>query len=177
MHQEALAANQPLEFAGHDASGLQSRDEPVPIPIGAQFEMAGLARRFRIAAFDLQAEVGGPLIGIDREEELGAAEADIRGDRFCQAIGAGQKADPMPVDTAAPSLGNEWLAVARFESEFQDARDALVFGEISNVNAALEIQKLGAKGAGDAQAGEHHRPAAIANLGHLRRSLAGSGGK
>ena len=42
----------------------------------------------------------------------------------------------------APALGHEGLLVPRFELELQDACDALVIFEVSNMNASVEIEKL-----------------------------------
>jgi len=94
------------------------------------------------APLHLQPALEAPLIGIDHEEELGAPEADLGGEGLGSPIGFGQETDPLPVDPAAPALGDKRLPVPRFQGNLQNTGDAFVVIQISDPNPPTKVQEL-----------------------------------
>ena len=94
------------------------------------------------APLHLQPALEAPLIGIDHEEKLGATEADLGGEGLGGPIGFGQETDPLPVDPAAPALGDEGLPVPCLQGNLQNAGDAFVVIQISDPNSAAKVQEL-----------------------------------
>ncbi len=142
---ELLLVDEPLQFPVEHGARRQTGHEPVPVPVGAESKRALVARGPDVAALHLHAAREAPLVGVHRHEELRAPEADAARLRLGGPVRSIQKADPLPEDAAAPALGDELLAVLGLERALEDLRDSLVRLEVPDVNAAREVEELGAK--------------------------------
>ncbi len=82
----------------------------------------------------------------DRTETVLRRQIEISDYRLGFPVGARQPADPLPIDAAAPAVGDKWRSVARFKMVFENLRNPLVRLQIPDPDATLEVDPLRPEG-------------------------------
>lgn len=143
---EPIMMDEPREQSFQLALRLQLIQQPMPIPIIAQLALGILSWRSQVASLDLHSGFeAAAVLPLKRDEELGASEIDVTGNRFGQAIGLGEKRDPLPVHPTPPAGRDKSFPEAGLQRRFEYPRDPLVWLKIADANASLKIDPLDAK--------------------------------